>query len=217
MKKTAETKNTIDGNLSRVVTMQELSLPNTDTIVSPKAFAISLRVLFQNWRQGTVACKGRSDVARSNKKPWKQKGTGRARAGSARSPLWRGGGVTFGPQPRTRTLSIGKKVRRKVMYSVLLNALETQKIVSIDWQLKSERAKTAEAAKMLKLYGLHKEKVTLFLSVSDVLTYASFANIANVQILYFDQPNAFDLVNSTKWLVLKKDMEDFKQMVARWI
>lgn len=217
MKKTAETKNTIDGNLSRVVTMQELSLPNTDTIVSPKAFAISLRVLFQNWRQGTVACKGRSDVARSNKKPWKQKGTGRARAGSARSPLWRGGGVTFGPQPRTRTLSIGKKVRRKVMYSVLLNALETQKIVSIDWQLKSERAKTAEAAKMLKLYGLYKEKVTLFLSVSDVLTYASFANIANVQILYFDQPNAFDLVNSTKWLVLKKDMEDFKQMVARWI
>lgn len=217
MKKTAEAKNTINNTVSHVVTVQELSLPKTDTIVSPKAFAISLRVLFQNWRQGTVACKGRSDVARSNKKPWKQKGTGRARAGSARSPLWRGGGVTFGPQPRTRTLSLGKKVRRKVMYSILLNALEAQKIVSVDWHLKSERAKTAEAAQMLKSCGLQKEKVTLFLPVSDVLTYASFANIANVQILYFDQPNAFDLVNSAKWLVLKKDMEDFKQMVARWI
>ena len=62
--------------------------------------------MLQNWRQGTVACKGRSDVAFSNKKPWKQKGTGRARAGSARSPLWRKGGVIFGPQPRTRTLTI---------------------------------------------------------------------------------------------------------------
>ena len=66
--------------------------------------SIYIRSLLQNWRQGTVACKGRSDVGYSNKKPWKQKGTGRARAGSARSPLWRGGGVIFGPQPRTRVL-----------------------------------------------------------------------------------------------------------------
>ena len=64
----------------------------------PVAMAIYVRALLQNWRQGTVACKGRSDVSYSNKKPWKQKGTGRARAGSARSPLWRGGGVIFGPQ-----------------------------------------------------------------------------------------------------------------------
>lgn len=212
-----ETKNKIDTNLSRVVTIQDLSLQEAVAPVSPAAFAISLRVLFQNWRQGTVACKGRSDVARSNKKPWKQKGTGRARAGSARSPLWRGGGVTFGPQARTRTLSIGKKARRQVLYTIFLDALRSGKVVCADWQLQSERAKTSEAAKLLKSCGLMHEKVTLFLPISDSLTYASFSNIANVQILYFDQPNAFDLVNSTRWLVFKKDMEDFKGMVARWI
>ena len=75
--------------------------------------AVYVRSLLQNWRQGTVGCKGRSDVAYSNKKPWKQKGTGRARAGSARSPLWRGGGVIFGPQPRTRVLKAGKQVKKK--------------------------------------------------------------------------------------------------------
>lgn len=74
-------------------------------------YALWVRVLMQNWRQGTVGCKGRSDVARSGKKPWKQKGTGRARAGTARSPLWRGGGVIFGPQMRTRTLKINKKIK----------------------------------------------------------------------------------------------------------
>ena len=74
----------------------------------------------QNWRQGTVACKGRSDVAFSNKKPWKQKGTGRARAGSARSPLWRGGGVIFGPQPRTRMLKVAKQVKKKCFKCYLI-------------------------------------------------------------------------------------------------
>src|ERR1700683_4830953 len=73
---------------------------------SPKTYATAIRTLIQNWRQGTVGCKDRSEVAYSNRKPWKQKGTGRARAGSLRSPVWRKGGVTFGPQPRVRELSI---------------------------------------------------------------------------------------------------------------
>ncbi len=77
-------------------------------------FAIYIRQLLQNWRQGTVGCKGRSDVSFSNRKPWKQKGTGRARAGSARSPLWRGGGVIFGPQPRVRMLKSIKKAKTVV-------------------------------------------------------------------------------------------------------
>ena len=90
-----------------------------------KEYAVWVRVLMQNWRQGTVGCKARSDVAYTNKKPWKQKGTGRARAGSARSPIWRGGGVTFGPQARVKTL---KNYTRKLKVALwLLCFLSMQK------------------------------------------------------------------------------------------
>ncbi len=88
----------------RTVTIKDIGVerPKQNSMVD---FSTWVRSLVQSWRQGTVACKGRSDVARSTKKPWKQKGTGRARAGSARSPIWRGGGVIFGPQKRTRILT----------------------------------------------------------------------------------------------------------------
>src|ERR1700733_5875246 len=76
------------------------------TRATPISFSTWIRVLAKNWQQGTVACQGRSDVAYTNRKPWKQKGTGRARAGSARSPLWKGGGVIFGPQARVRTMKV---------------------------------------------------------------------------------------------------------------
>lgn len=184
---------------------------------SSTSFAITIRTLLQNWRQGTVACKGRSDVARTNKKPWKQKGTGRARAGSARSPLWRGGGVVFGPQSRTRTLFVTKKMKQKALRSILFNFLNEGKVISVDWQFDSDRPKTSIAFNLLKQLGLTMEKVTLFLNSSDILTYASFSNLANVQILYFDQPNAYDLANSDKWLFLNKDITEFKEMTSKWI
>src|ERR1700731_1034429 len=84
-----------------VITPQDLSLKTENRRKdNSKGFAVAIRVLLQNWRQGTVGCKDRSEVWRTGKKPWKQKGTGRARAGTPRSPLWRGGGIIFGPQAR---------------------------------------------------------------------------------------------------------------------
>src|SRR3990167_8761361 len=94
---------------NKIITPANLGLGDLEVRsknVANATFSTWVRVLLQNGRQGTVACKGRSDVAFSNKKPWKQKGTGRARAGSARSPVWRKGGVIFGPQARVRKLSI---------------------------------------------------------------------------------------------------------------
>src|SRR6201996_8223265 len=87
---------------------------------SQVSFAICVRSYLQNWRQGTVGCKDRSEVAFANRKPWKQKGTGRARAGSARSPLWKGGGVTFGPKPRDYSQSMNKKARQAALKSSLV-------------------------------------------------------------------------------------------------
>ena len=201
----------------QAISAADLNMENTQKYVSPVAMANYVRSLLQNWRQGTVACKGRADVAYSNKKPWKQKGTGRARAGSARSPLWRGGGVTFGPQPRTRVLKTSKQTKRDVLNAILFNFLERRKIGTLNWDASLSKPSTSFAYKLLKNAGLEQERVVLFLPTADLITYASFANIPNVRILYFDQPNAFDLANGTQWLILDKDLEHFKKMVSLWI
>ncbi len=202
--------------LLHTLTPAELNLSDARKEVSPASMAIYIRTLLQNWRQGTVACKGRADVAYSNKKPWKQKGTGRARAGSARSPLWRGGGVTFGPQARTRVLKTGVQVRKNVLNAILFNFLDEKKVVALDWNVALSKPQTAQAFKLLKDNNLHQEKVVLFLPVHDQVSYTSFINIPNVQILFFDQPNAYDLINGNRWVVLKRDLEHFKQMVSQW-
>jgi len=181
-----------------------------------RSFAICIRTLLQNWRQGTVGCKGRSDVSFSNKKPWKQKGTGRARAGSKRSPLWRGGGVTFGPQMRDRKLKVSKGMRRGVLRGLVSSFADQQKVVMLDWLLQLDRPKTSMAYSALRDAGLTQKKVLLFLPVSDVMTAASFANIPNVHIMSFDEPNVYHLANAASWLILERDLESFKEMVAKW-
>lgn len=201
----------------QTLSLQDLNLDVSQKKMATVAFSTWVRSLLQNWRQGTVGCKGRSDVNKTNKKPWKQKGTGRARAGSARSPLWRGGGVTFGPQPRVRTLTLPTKAKQAALNTVLFNYVEGGKVACLDWALEGGHPKTAQAYTALKNAGLHEQKVTLFLAADDMLSYASFVNIPNVKILFFDQPNAYDLVDSAHWMVLKKDLTQFKEMAAQWI
>lgn len=219
MNKQKVTKTKESGVSSAIQTLSasDLNINDTRKEISPIAIAVYVRSLLQNWRQGTVACKGRSDVAYSNKKPWKQKGTGRARAGSARSPLWRGGGVIFGPQPRTRVLKAGKQVKRSALNSVLFDFLEQGKVAALNWDSSIQKPTTSQAYKLLKNNGLHQDKVILFLPINDVVTQSSFANIPNVRILFYDQPNAYDLANGTRWLILNKDLEHFKKMVSQWI
>lgn len=180
-------------------------------------FSTWVRALMQNWRQGTVGCKGRSDVNRTNKKPWKQKGTGRARAGSARSPLWRGGGVVFGPQPRVRTLRVSQKLKKVVLRNMFMGFLDKGKVLVADWKGVDAKPSTSMAAHFLKSVGLDDRKVTLFLPWADTLNRASFNNISHVTILLADQMNACDMSGCGTLLILKKDLEHFKEMVARWI
>jgi len=204
-------------SLLHTISSKDLGIDLSAHKISSTGFSQWIRVLIQNWRQGTVACKGRSDVAYSNRKPWKQKGTGRARASSARSPLWRGGGTTFGPQKRTKTLKTSKSLRKKSFLSLLSDAVINNKIIRLDWMLEGDVPKTAQAARVLKDAGLTDKKIILFLPVNDARTYASFSNLKNVRIVFFDQPNAFDLAKNDKWVVLKKDVDHFKQMVSQWI
>jgi large subunit ribosomal protein L4 len=204
------------GSLMQILSRDDFA-PGIGRKISSVAFSTWVRQLLQNWRQGTVSCKGRADVSLSTKKPWKQKGTGRARAGSARSPLWRGGGVTFGPQPRTRTLKINKKLRKGVLGSLLARALDQSNVICLDWVLDENRPKTSSAYKALKQAQLHDKKLSVFLSSDDVLHYGSFINIPQVHVLSFDEINAYDLAASDAWVVLKKDLEVFKDVVSTWI
>ncbi len=125
--------------------------------------------------------------------------------------------MIFGPQPRTRVLKTGRQVKKNVLNSIFFNFLDQGKIASLNWDAALDKPSTSHAFKVLKQTGLDQKKVILFLPTHDSITYASFANIPNIQILFFDQPNAYDLANGSQWLVLKKDFEQFKQMVSQWI
>ena len=188
----------------------------TEKETNPIAFARAIRMLRQNWRQGTVGCKTRAELAFSNRKPWKQKGTGRARAGSLRSPLWRKGGVIFGPQPRTRTLSVNSKEMDLVLNNILFSKLAQKAIFCLDFSISADKPETKLAQKALSVTGLGDKKVLLFMPFDDITSIASFRNIPNVQIISFDQPNAFDLTNGGCWVFLKKDVDLFKEMISRW-
>ncbi len=208
--KTAQTFETVTAEALDISTQHQRK-------INPVEVALCVRVYRQNWRQGTVACKGRSDVSFSNKKPWKQKGTGRARAGSPRSPLWRKGGVVFGPQMRSRTLKTSKQSKLHVLHALLWDTLEHSKIIALNWAPTHDRVKTAYAYTLLKDANLHKRTVTLFLGVHDIQAQNAFRNLSNTRILFFDQANPYDIADGEYWVFLKKDMPLFKDMVHKWI
>lgn len=204
-----------NANSLSLISLQDIGLENFSENTSQE-YAVWVRALLQNWRQGTVGCKDRSEVNYTNKKPWKQKGTGRARAGSARSPLWRGGGVIFGPQPRVRMLKINKKSRSRVLSALMSDYAQHEMLFTLDWQLQQEKPSTSAVNKVLHETGLNAKKITLFLSREDINHWVSVRNLANVQILSFDDVNAYDLSLGNCIVVLKKDFDMFKDMVNKW-
>jgi large subunit ribosomal protein L4 len=179
-------------------------------------FARALRTLFQNWRQGTVACKTRGEVSFANRKPWRQKGTGRARVSSLRSPLWRKGGVIFGPQPRVRKLAINDKQRTLVFNNALFSLLEKKAIHCLDFGVDVQTPKTKTVYQLIKEMGCNDHKIVMFLSFDDKVNVAAFRNLPNVTVLSFDQPNAYSLSKGDCWIFLKKDLELFKEMILQW-
>lgn len=185
--------------------------------IKSAAFAVAIHQLLQNWRQGTVGCKDRSEVSLSGKKPFKQKGTGRARAGTARSPLWRKGGTIFGPQARVRKIKMTADQKKGIFNHLFWQQLENGSIGYLDWSLSQEKPQTSQAYKALKNAAALDGSVAVFVPINDPAHYASFSNIANVRVLFYDEPNAFDLAKADKWIVLEKDKDAFKEMVSRWI
>ncbi|MBI3592185.1 MAG: 50S ribosomal protein L4 [Nitrospirae bacterium] len=143
-----------------------------------------------NQRQGTHATKTRGMVSGGGKKPWKQKHTGRARHGSTRSPIWRGGGITFGPQPRDYSIKLPKNVRKAALYKALSMKLADGEVVLVD-SLSMEKPKTKEMVQMLKNLGLSENSVLLILPENDRNVFTSARNIPGVDVVRVDDLNAY--------------------------
>jgi large subunit ribosomal protein L4 len=152
-----------------------------------------------NQRQGTSNTKGRSEVRGGGRKPYRQKGTGRARAGTIRSPLWRGGGVTFGPKPRSYRVSLPKKMRRQAVRSVLSQKMVDGEVTILD-QLQIEQPKTKLVAELLKALELD-GRLLLVLEEHQPEVLRAARNIPGVYVTNVSMLNAYDLAASERLLL----------------
>lgn len=181
---------------------------------SDKLIAQAVRVHLQNSRQGTVSVKGRSETSFSNKKQWKQKGTGRARAGSKNNPVWRSGGVCFGPQPRVRSLQFNQKMRKMCCLTALMGVLERGSLISIKHSF--SQPSTKEARAILAEHGLGNRNVTVLYDSSDINTYFSFKNLNTVTMCSFDAMDTYSLLFKKDIVFLEKDLSSLCSVIEAW-
>ena len=163
-------------------------------------------------RQGTHAVKNRSAVRGGGKKPWRQKGTGRARQGSIRSPQWRGGGIVFGPTPRSYAYSIPKKMRRLALKSVLSQKVLDESLVVVD-EFKFETPKTKDFAQSLGNLNVDK-KALLVLEEDNESAVLAARNLSNVKIVEPEGINVLDIMNSDKLVITQKALSQVEEALA---
>ncbi|BAY21743.1 ribosomal protein L4/L1e [Calothrix sp. NIES-2100] len=154
-----------------------------------------------NARQGTASTKTRSEVRGGGRKPWRQKGTGRARAGSIRSPLWRGGGVIFGPKPRDYELKMNRKERRLALRTAFVGRVDDLIVVE-EFSEQLSRPKTKDLVAALARWGAApEEKTLLILSEIAQNVHLSARNVENLKVIAANQLNVFDLLHADKIVV----------------
>ncbi|KAF0335078.1 50S ribosomal protein L4 [Pediococcus acidilactici] len=163
-------------------------------------------------RQGTHAVKNRSAVRGGGKKPWRQKGTGRARQGSIRSPQWRGGGIVFGPTPRSYAYSIPKKMRRLALKSVLSQKVLDESLVVVD-EFKFETPKTKDFAQSLSKLNVEK-KALLVLEEDNESAVLAARNLSNVKIVEPTGINVLDIMNNDKLVITQKALSQVEEALA---
>lgn len=163
-------------------------------------------------RQGTHAVKNRSAVRGGGKKPWRQKGTGRARQGSIRSPQWRGGGIVFGPTPRSYAYSIPKKMRRLALKSVLSQKVLDESLVVVD-EFKFETPKTKDFVQSLSKLNVEK-KALLVLEEDNESAVLAARNLSNVKIVEPTGINVLDIMNSDKLVITQKALSQVEEALA---
>ena len=163
-------------------------------------------------RSGTHSTKTRAEVRGGGAKPWKQKGTGRARAGSSRIPHWRGGGIALGPKPRDYSQRTPKKMKRLALRSALSDRAQSNSVYVVDaWEFETPSTKAAKTA--LEAIGAE-GKVLIVTDAQDANTEKSFRNLSNVNVLSSDQLNVFDILVSDSIVFTKDNLPTMNQVSA---
>lgn len=165
-----------------------------------------------NLRQGSAATKERADVAGSTRKLWRQKGTGRARIGSGKSPHWRGGGTAFGPHPRDFSKKTSKKMRREALRSVLADKLLSDRLVILN-ELKLDEPKTKELLTILRRLNVA-ESCLIVTEQADKNAHLSARNIPGVKQTYVDSLGALDVISHRRVLVTKSALETLEKKLS---
>ena len=163
-------------------------------------------------RQGTHAVKNRSAVRGGGRKPWRQKGTGRARQGSIRSPQWRGGGVVFGPTPRSYSYKLPKKVRRLAIKSVLSEKVAENNLVAVD-ALSFDAPKTKEFKQVLTSLSID-SKVLVVLETENEVAGLAARNLSNVTVTTSDNLTVLDVVANDKILATQTALTQIEEVLA---
>ena len=165
-----------------------------------------------NQRQGTQSALTRTEVRGGGIKPWRQKGTGRARQGSIRAPQWTGGGVVFAPKPRDYSYRLNKKVKRLALKMALTTKASENDIYVVE-DLKFDEIKTANAVKMFKALGIS-EKALVVTAASDKNTYCSVRNIEGADASNVDTLNVYEILNHKKFVIAKDAIEKIEEVCA---
>jgi large subunit ribosomal protein L4 len=163
-------------------------------------------------RRGTHATKTRAMVSGSGKKPWRQKGTGRARVGEIRNPLWRKGGTTFGPQPRSYEYQLPKKVEKGALRAALTQKLRDGEVTVVE-ALTVGEIKTRGAAEMLKRLGVEGKALLVDVKPEDNLTL-SVRNIAGVRLLASNRVSARDVMNTRRVVLTRAAIEKLQEVLG---
>ncbi|MEG0979008.1 MAG: 50S ribosomal protein L4 [Oscillospiraceae bacterium] len=182
--------------------------------IEPNAAAMHLVVVnyLANQRQGTQSTLTRAEVRGGGRKPWRQKGTGRARQGSTRSPQWTHGGISHGPKPREYGFSINKKVRKLAMKSALSDKVAEEKLLVLD-KFSMDAIKTKEVVNLLSAINVGK-KTLIVLPEKNDLIYKSARNIAGVKTTLVNTLNVYDIVNCDTLIVLKDSVAKIEEVYA---
>ncbi|MFD0716734.1 50S ribosomal protein L4 [Paenibacillus sp. GCM10027626] len=192
----------------------EVELSETVFGIQPNVHVLHSAVLLQQAaeRQGTHKTKGRSEVRGGGRKPWKQKGTGRARQGSIRSPQWVGGGTVFGPVPRSYGFKLPKKVRRLAIKSALSSKVIDNDIIVLD-QLAMAAPKTKEFAAILNSLKVARKALVVTASYEDNVALSA-RNIPGVKFVAADGINVLDVMLHDKLIITKEAVEKVQEVLA---
>ena len=172
----------------------------------------AVRAYLMNQRQGTQSTLTRTEVSGGGKKPWRQKGTGRARQGSTRAPQWTHGGVALGPKPRDYRLSMNKKTKKVALYSALSAKVAAGDLIVVD-SIKTEGYSTKTMAAMLAALGATRKALVVLPEVENTVI-KSFANIPGVVTTQFNTVNVYDVLNADKFIIAKDAVAKLEEVYA---